>query len=198
MSRYTGPKCRLCRREGVKLFLKGVRCESGKCALTRRQQTPGVHGNVRQRPSIYRDQLREKQRVKRTYGVLERQFRRYFREAQESPGIVGTELLVLLERRLDNVVYRLNLAASRAQARQLAVQAKINVNGKVVDRPSYSVAVGDQIARVGVSKPVREADLPGWLSWSRTSRQGEVKRWPRREDIDPEIKEELIVEFYSR
>jgi len=175
MGRYTGPKCRLCRREGVKLFLKGARCESQKCAMVRHSQVPGQHGKVGRRPSNYFLQLREKQKVKRIYGVLEAQFRKYFRMAEKHPGATGEVLLQFLERRLDNIVCRLGLAPSRAAARQMVRHGRITVDGKKVDRPSYLV-----------------------LTWNKKTNQGKVSRLPEREEIDPTIREQLIVEFYSR
>jgi len=156
MARYTGPKCRLCRREGLKLFLRGTRCESAKCAVTRRETPPGMLSWRRGRLSEYGIQLREKQKVKRYYGVLERQFRRVFAEAVRQPGNTGERLLVLLERRLDNVVLRIGFAPSRAQARQFIVHGHITVNGRRVDRPSFMVKVGDEI---GVRAPERSQKL---------------------------------------
>ncbi|MCG2686058.1 30S ribosomal protein S4 [Candidatus Parcubacteria bacterium] len=199
MGRYTGPKCRLCRREGVKLFLKGTRCESQKCAMVRHSQVPGQHGKVGRRLSNYFLQLREKQKVKRIYGVLEAQFRKYFRMAEKHSGATGAVLLGFLERRLDNVVCRLGLAPSRAAARQAIRHGRITVGGKKVDRPSYLVNAGEIIKATG---PATAADdnreIPAWLIWNKKTREGTVSRLPEREEIDPTIKEQLIVEFYSR
>lgn len=199
MAHYTGPKCKLCRREGVKLFLKGSRCESPKCAKVRRQQAPGQHGNPKRRPSDYGLQLREKQKTKRIYGVLERQFRRYIKEATRFRGETGQFLLQQLERRLDNVVYRLGISLSRAHARQLIRQGKIKVNGKVLTIPSYLVSVGDKIELAdGDSKTLREPGELSWLTWDESESRGEVIAFPKREEIQEPIDEKLIVEFYSR
>jgi len=200
MGRYTGPKCRLCRREGVKLFLKGARCESQKCAMVRHSQVPGQHGKVGRRPSNYFLQLREKQKVKRIYGVLEAQFRKYFRMAEKHPGATGEVLLQFLERRLDNIVCRLGLAPSRAAARQMVRHGRITVDGKKVDRPSYLVGAGETIKATGTAAAVADdrREIPVWLTWNKKTNQGKVSRLPEREEIDPTIREQLIVEFYSR
>jgi len=212
MARYTGPVCKLCRREGQKLFLKGARCYSPKCALERRDYPPGEHGPMarfrRQRPSDYSLQLREKQKVRRIYGVLERQFRRYFREAERMPGLTGENLLILLERRLDNVVYRLGFADSRAQARQLVQHGHFTVNGRRVTIPSLLVRPNDVIAvREGSRKRTyfkERAELldgqkvPGWLQLDPTTLTARVLAAPRREDIDVPVNEQLVVEYYSR
>jgi small subunit ribosomal protein S4 len=211
MARYTDPVCRLCRREGVKLFLKGERCYSPKCAIAKRQVPPGMHGakRARRKPSDFQRQLREKQKVRRIYGVFERQFRRYFRQALKTKGLTGTTLLVLLERRLDNVVYRLGFASSRAQARQLVTHGHFTVNGKKVDIASYAVEPGDVIQVTENSRRLtyfkdlmeqgnRRQMPPKWLAVDMAALSGRVLAMPTREDIDPSINEQLIVEYYSR
>lgn len=211
MARYTDPVCRLCRREGVKLFLKGERCYSPKCAFEKRGVPPGMHGakRARRKPSDFHRQLREKQKVRRIYGVFERQFRRYFRQALKTKGLTGTTLLVLLERRLDNVVYRLGFAASRAQARQLVTHGHFTVNGKKVDIASYQVEPGDVIQVAENSRQLtyfkdlmeqgrRHTMPPKWLAVDMPALSGRVVAMPTREDIDPNINEQLIVEYYSR
>lgn len=212
MARYTGPVCRLCRREGQKLFLKGARCTSPKCSLERRDYPPGQHGQTgrfrRGQPTDYFRQLREKQKVRRVYGVLERQFRRYFQEAQRMPGLTGENLLILLERRLDNVVYRLGFADSRPQARQLVQHGHFTVNGRRVTIPSYLVRPGDRIAvregsrnrtcfkeRAGM---LDEWAVPDWLSLDVDDLSARVLGMPRREHVDIPINEQLVVEYYSR
>ena len=197
---YLGPKCRLCRREGVKLFLKGSRCFSDKCAIIRRQQAPGQHGTYTRRISEYGKQLREKQKVKRIYGVSETQFRNYYEKAERKRGITGELLLQMLERRLDNVIYRLGLAHSRRHARILVGQGKFSLNGKKVNIPSILVSAGDKIALVnekGVPM-VEEREVPNWLKWSKSKKEGTVLRLPERKDVDMDINEQLIIEFYSR
>jgi len=199
MARYTGPKCKLCRREGVKLFLKGSRCLSENCAFSRRPQPPGVHGSSRIRLSDYARGLREKQKAKRIYGVLERQFRRYFIEASRHTGSVGETLLRSLELRLDNVVYLLGMAASRSQARQMLRQRKIKVDGQVVTIPSYSLKESQVISFVDDNNAsVREVSLPSWLDWNKTKKEGIVKQLPTRGQIAENIDEQLIIEHYSR
>ncbi len=198
MARYTGPKCRLCRREGVKLFLKGEKCETEKCPVFRRQQAPGQHGRRRVRSKPYLSQLREKQKVKRIYGVLEKQFRRYIDESFSEPGKSGQQLLTLLERRLDNVLYRLGMGLSRSHARQQLGHGKIKVNDRVVRSPSYQVNKGDIITYVDESPRLREVEEPGWLLWDAKKEEGKVTRLPEEEDLDQEIDTQLIVEFYSR
>ncbi|KXG75697.1 30S ribosomal protein S4 [Fervidicola ferrireducens] len=208
MARYTGPVCRLCRREGIKLYLKGERCYTPKCAIDRRGYAPGQHGQMKRKLSEYGLQLREKQKAKRIYGVLEQQFKIYFEEASRRKGVTGENLLRLLECRLDNVVYRLGFAKSRAQARQLVRHGHIEVNGKKVNIPSYQVKPGDVIA---VREKSRSLDLfkemaelgkgkvmPEWLSVNYDTLTGEVLRYPNREDIDVPIQEHLIVELYSK
>ncbi|HEY65837.1 MAG TPA: 30S ribosomal protein S4 [Caldilineae bacterium] len=211
MARYTGPVCKLCRREGQKLFLKGERCFSPKCAFERRSYPPGMHGpqaRFRRRESDYGLQLREKQKAKRIYGVLERQFRRYFREAQRSKGLTGETLLILLERRLDNVIYRLGLASSRAQARQLVRHGHFEVNGRKTNIPSFLVKEGDVIRvrdrsrRTTYFKEIMERlgerPVPEWLSFDPEALTARVVALPTRDQIDVSLNEQLIVEYYSR
>ena len=209
MARYSGPVCRLCRREGSKLFLKGSRCLSDKCAIERRNYPPGQHGRRRgRRPSDYQVQLREKQKVKRIYGVFERQFRKYFREAAQRRGVTGEDLLIGLERRLDNVVYRTGLALSRAHARQIVRHGHIQVNGGRVDIPSYQTSQGDVIAVASGSKKNVEIKMaaenataverPNWLQADLDSLEGRVVQLPTRADLDIDIQEQLIVELYSK
>lgn len=198
MSRYTGPKCRLCRREQQKLFLKGERCESQKCAITRRQTLPGQHGKQTKRLSEYAIQLREKQKVKRIYGVLEQQFKNYFKEAKRHKGLRGAMVLIQLERRLDNVVYRLGLAVSRAQAREIVIKGKILVNDKKTTFPSYSVKKNDIIKKVSGEKPKQGQKNLDWLIWDAKKSQGKVVDLPKRESITEDINESLIIAFYSR
>ncbi|HBU12098.1 MAG TPA: 30S ribosomal protein S4 [Clostridiales bacterium] len=208
MARYTGPVCRLCRREGAKLFLKGDRCYSQKCAFTMRPTPPGQHGQGRRgKMSEYGTQLREKQKVKRAYGVLESQFRKYFELATKMKGKSGDNLLQLLERRLDNVVFRLGIGDSRAQARQIVMHGHILVNGKKVDIASYIVKDGDVVSVAKRSaqkehfKAVREQGekaAPKWLELNLADLTGKVVALPDRDDIDLTIEEHLIVELYSR
>jgi small subunit ribosomal protein S4 len=206
MARYRGPVEKLSRREGVELFLKGERLAAGKSALERRPYPPGEHGRTRVRQSEYRLQLREKQKAKRYYGVLEKQFRRYFDRALAEQGHPGTNLLVRLERRLDNVVYRLGFATTRAQARQFVTHGHVQVNGAKVDRPSFAVRPGDVITfKSGspVEPVVRRATelggaVPGWLLADHDNLQARVERLPERNDIDAPVNEQLIVELYSK
>lgn len=210
MARYTGPVCRLCRREGSKLYLKGDKCFSDKCSISRRAYAPGQHGQgqARKKVSEYGLQLREKQKARRVYGILEKQFRSYFEKADRMKGITGENLLVLLERRLDNVVFRLGLAASRTQARQLVRHGHFTVNGKRVDIPSYLVKAGEviQVAEASKESPlIKEIaeglatkTVPAWLELSATDQSGKIVRYPTREEIDIPIQEHLIVELYSR
>jgi small subunit ribosomal protein S4 len=211
MARYTGPACKLCRREGEKLFLKGERCLTPKCAIERRNYAPGMHGpqaQYRRKESDYALQLREKQKAKRIYGVVERQFRRYFRVALRRKGMTGVNLLILLERRLDNVVYRLGWATSRTQARQLVQHGHFDVNGRKTNIPSYLVKTGDVIAVRQSSKDtayfkslVKElghSRPPDWLSSDIENLVGQVLNLPTREHIDLTIREQLVVEYYSR
>jgi len=209
MARYIGPVCRLCRREGMKLFLKGERCYTEKCAIEKRNVPPGQHGRGRRAKLVgYGVQLREKQKVKRTYGVLENQFRRYFEAADRQKGITGDLLLQMLERRFDNVIYRLGLATSRAQARQLVRHGHFTVNGKKVDIPSYALRQGDTIAVKASSsenatiahamEEVKGRGVPEWLSFDPGSRSGRVTALPTREQINLPVQEQLIVELYSK
>lgn len=208
MARYTGPSCRLCRREGIKLYLKGERCYTGKCAIDRRSYAPGQHGQARKKISEYGLQLREKQRAKRIYGLLETQFRNYFEKADRMPGITGENLLRLLERRLDNIVYRLGFASSRNEARQLVRHGHFTVNGRRVNIPSFQVRVGDVVAineKSTESPRIKELielapnrGVPAWLERDLNTLSGKVVALPAREDIDVPVQEHLIVELYSR
>ena len=207
MARYIGPVCRLCRREGMKLFLKGERCYTEKCAIEKRNFAPGQHGKTRkQKLAGYGVQLREKQKVKRIYGVLEDQFRRYFEQAERTRGITGETLLQLLERRFDNVIYRLGLATSRPQARQLVRHGHFLINGKKVDIPSYSLRAGDVVTVKAASEKnativhameeVKGRGVPAWLTFDGAS--GKVMSLPTREQINLPVQEQLIVELYSK
>ncbi len=211
MARYKDPVCKLCRREGEKLFLKGERCLTPKCAIERRPYPPGLHGRqaqFRRKVSDYGLQLRAKQKTRRVYGVLERQFRRYFREAERRRGLTGTNLLILLESRLDNVVYRLGFALSRPQARQLVRHGHFEVNGRKVNIPSYLVEPGDVVAVRPISRhkgafkeialDLEHRAVPEWLSRDEETMTGRVLALPDREDVDVTINEQLIVEYYSR
>jgi len=209
MARYTGPVCRLCRREGTKLYLKGERCYTAKCSYDRRGYAPGQHGRARQRFSEYRLQLREKQKVKRLYGVMERPFRNNFKAADRMRGVTGENLLQLLERRLDNAIYRCGWARSRNEARQVVRHGHVQVNGRKVDIPSFTVRAGDQLEIVAGSKNmeiVKEATefqeslglLAPWMDIDIKTAKAEVKRLPEREDITMPIDEYLIVELYSK
>lgn len=206
MARYTGPSCRLCRREGQKLYLKGERCYSDKCAIDRRGYAPGQHGQGRKKVSNYGLQLREKQKAKRFYGLLETQFRAYFEKADKMRGITGENLLRLLELRLDNAVYRMGMATSRKEGRQLVTHGHFTVNGQKVDIPSYLVSVGDVIAVKEKSrssakfKEFAEAavNVPNWVQTNYEKLEGKVISLPTREDVDIPIAEHLIVELYSR
>ena len=206
MAKYINADCRLCRREGAKLFLKGERCTSKKCALERRVGAPGVHPTTRKKPSEYAIQLREKQKVKRAYGLLEKRFRGYYEEAARQKGKTGEVMLSLLERRLDNVCYRLGLGASRAQARQIVNHTHITVNGKKVNIPSYQGKVGDVIAVKEKSTSselfagIKEARVivPKWLEFDATKLTGKVIALPARDDIDLTIAENRIIELYSK
>ncbi len=208
MARYIGPVCRLCRREGMKLFLKGERCYTEKCAIEKRNFAPGQHGKTRKsKLAGYGVQLREKQKVKRIYGVLEDQFRRYFEQADRTRGITGETLLQLLERRLDNVVYRMGFATSRAQARQLVRHGHFLVNGKKVDIPSYSLKAGDTVSVRESSRQnasilhamdeVKGRGVPEWLNLD-GAMGGKVMSVPTREQINLPVQEQLIVELYSK
>jgi len=208
MGRYRDSVCRLCRRETVKLYLKGPRCLTEKCAIDRRNTVPGQHGGARQRLSEYSTQLREKQKLKRIYGLMETQFKRYFLNAEKRKGITGENLLLLLESRLDNVVYRLGFSLSRKQARMLIRQNHFQVNGKPMNIPSYSVTLNDVIEVREKSRsllPVKEAiekrdirTLPEWLDVEVAQFKGTVKGQPKKEGIELPVNEQLVVELYSR
>lgn len=208
MARYTGASCRLCRREGSKLFLKGLRCTADKCAVARRAYSPGQHGKNKSKLSNYGVQLREKQKVKRMYGIFERQFRRYFENASRSKGVTGEQLLQQLERRLDNVVFRCGFAASRAQARQAVRHGMVYVNGRRVNIPSYPVVKDDTLevknkekirkyihANLEMTKDRSDCD---WISVNKDTLKATIQRLPERSDIAIPIKEQLIVELYSK
>ena len=210
MARYTGPSCRLCRREGCKLHLKGERCNSDKCSLNRRAQAPGQHGaaNNRRRVKEYSLQLREKQKAKRYYGILEKQFKNYFEKADRKEGQTGENLLTMIERRLDNVVYRMGMAESRKEARQLVLHGHFTVNGKKVNIPSYEVSTGDVVAlkensrKLGKFKMLIEdinaRTIPAWMDVDKENIVATIKELPKREDIDFPFEEHLIVELYSK
>ncbi len=207
MAKYTGADCRLCRREGCKLFLKGERCLSKKCAIERRNSVPGVHGQARKKQTEYSLQLREKQKVKRAYGLQEKQFHKYYDMAENMrTGIVGENMLSLLERRLDNVVYRMGIGASRAESRQIVSHGHITVNGKSVNIPSYLVKVDDVIAikenkkDLNMFKQLKEVKvvMPKWLEFDAEKLSGKINALPAREDIDLNIQEHLIIELYSK
>jgi len=208
MARYTGASCKLCRREGQKLFLKGERCYTNKCAVDRRPYAPGMHGQQRKKLSEYGIQLREKQKAKRLYGVLESQFRKYYEIAIRKKGITGEILLQILESRLDNVVYRMGFGTSRDESRQLVTHGHFLVNGKRVNIPSYLVRVGDVIEVAENSRKLeRFKDIldvtggkvvPKWLEVDQENMKGRVISLPEREDIDLPIQEHLIVELYSK
>ncbi|MBQ4258120.1 MAG: 30S ribosomal protein S4 [Clostridia bacterium] len=208
MARYTDAVCKLCRREGKKLFLKGARCYTGKCAIERRAYAPGQHGQGRKKASEYGTQLRAKQQTKRYYGVLESQFAKYYEMATKKPGKTGEELLSILETRLDNVVYRCGWASSRAEARQLVVHGHFAVNGKRVDIPSYLTKEGEVVSIMEKSrsldkiKAVIEENsahpIPKWLEVNRDAFEGKIVAAPVREDVDLDVDETLIVELYSK
>ena len=208
MARYTGAVCRLCRREGQKLFLKGERCYTDKCGIERRKYAPGMHGQSRKKLSEYGIQLREKQKARRYYGILESQFEKYFEMAEKQKGVTGENLLTILESRLDNVVYRLGFAMSRPEARQLVTHGHFTVNGKKVNIPSYLISAGDVIAiceKSRSSEKIKEVlektesrIIPKWLDLDRNTLSGKVLALAQRDDIDLEIAEHLIVELYSK
>ena len=208
MARYTGPACKLCRREGKKLYLKGERCTSGKCALERRNTAPGQHGAAKKKMGEYGIQLREKQSTRRYYGVLEKQFKNYYEEAARKEGMTGENLLILLERRLDNTVYRMGLAESHKEARQLVLHAHFTLNGKKVNIPSILVKPGDVIsvkessrdsAKIkALAEALESKNAPKWLDVDKTNLQAKVVSFPAREDIDFDFNEQLIVELYSK
>lgn len=208
MARYTGPACKLCRREGQKLFLKGERCYSGKCSVAQRAYAPGQHGQGRKKTSEYGLQLRAKQRARRFYGVLESQFHHYFEMAERKPGVTGTNLLRILESRLDNVVYRVGFASSRAEARQLVTHGHYEVNGKRVNIPSYLLRAGDVVKVCAKSadtekmKAVFEANsgrpVPQWIDVNAEAHEAKILNLPERDQIEAPVEEQLIVEFYSK
>ncbi|NIQ96616.1 MAG: 30S ribosomal protein S4 [Desulfuromonadales bacterium] len=209
MAKYNGPVCRLCRRENMKLFLKGDRCYTDKCAVERRNYAPGQHGQGRSKVSDFGGQLREKQRVKRTYGLMEKQFRSYFQKADRMKGVTGENLLVLLERRLDSIVYRLGFGTSRTEARQLIRHSHFTVNGRKVNIPSYLVRPDDvvelreksrKVARVNEAlEGAARRGIPSWLELDRDAYKGVVKGVPIREELTtPVFQEQLIVELYSK
>ena len=208
MARYRGSVCRLCRGEGIKLFLKGDRCYSDKCAFERRGYAPGEHGQLRRKKSDYGVQLREKQKLKRMAGLLEKQFRSYFEKADRQKGVTGTNLLLLLERRMDNMVYRMGFANSRTEARQLVRHNHFLVNGKKVNIPSYLVKVGDAIqvkeksrkvtSILDAVETVARRGVPQWLEVDKDNYVGTVKALPTREELTMPIQEQLVVEFYSK
>ena len=204
MARYTEAVCRLCRREGEKLFLKGQRCYTGKCAIARRSFAPGQHGQGRKKVSEYGTQLREKQKTKRFYGVLEGQFRKTYEHAERMKGKTGENLLKLLELRFDNIVYRLGLGRSRAEARQLVTHGHFTINGKKADIPSMLLKAGDVIAVCEASRKSPKFQelggraVPAWLSFNAETLSGSLVQAPARGDVDIEVKETLIVELYSK
>ena len=207
MARYTDAVCRLCRREGLKLFLKGSRCFTEKCAIERRNYPPGQHGLGRSKQSAYGHQLREKQKAKRIYGLLEGQFRRYFARAERDKGITGENLLRLLERRLDNAVFRLGFAASRSEARQMVGHGHVQVNGRTASIPSLLLKVGDHVQlkptsslqeRVAENLSAGRGRVPQWLELQTAEKRGTVRGLPLRDDIQVLVQEQLIVELYSK
>jgi small subunit ribosomal protein S4 len=208
VARYTGSVCKLCRREGLKLFLKGDRCFSPKCAIEKRNYPPGEHGQRRVKVTDYGLQLREKQKMKRIYSILERQFQNYFRVAERQKGVTGENLLRLLERRLDNVAYRLGFASSRVEARQIVRHGHILVNGRRVDIPSYLVRPGDQVQVAERSRElhaikaalegVKKREIPAWLELDPQAMRGVVRAIPAREDIVIPVQEQLVVALYSK
>jgi len=209
MARYLGPVCKLCRREGGKLYLKGDRCFTEKCAISRRPYPPGQHGQGRQKLSEYGLRLREKQKMRRIYGLLEKQFSAYYADASALRGPTGEEMIGLIERRLDNVVYRLGFASSRRQARQLVRHGHLLINGKRVDIPSFSVTPGDKIEVESASQKIAYVSAalasaagrptPGWLEVDRDKFIGSIKSMPIRDELnEPTIREQYVVEYYSR
>ena len=208
MARYVGPACKLCRREGVKLYLKGERCMTGKCAIDRRGTAPGQHGAGNKKMREYGRQLREKQKTKRYYGILEKQFYNYFVEAERKEGMTGENLLTLIERRLDNVVYRMGMGESRKEARQIVLHEHIEVNGKKVNIPSLIVKAGDVITVrenfrgsekcKALAESLKDKTAPKWLEVNKDNLTAKVVALPAREDIDFPFEEQLIVELYSK
>ena len=208
MANYRGPVCRICRREGVKLFLKGTRCMTDKCAIERRSYPPGQHGQSRSRATDYSMQLREKQKLRRMYGIQERQFRGIFKRAERQAGVTGENLLALLERRLDNVVYRSGLALSRKQARQFVTHGHILVNGRKTDIPSYTTGVGDviqvrprslELLAIKAAVDVTESwPMVTWIDCDRAALKGTIRALPAKDDIGAPVNEQVVVELYSR
>jgi small subunit ribosomal protein S4 len=208
LARYRESVCRLCRREGLKIFLKGDRCYSEKCAIERRGYAPGEHGQMRKKPSDYGVQLREKQKLKRMYALLEKQFRGYFERADKQKGITGTNLLIFLERRLDNTIFRMGFANSRSEARQLVRHKHFTVNGKTVNIPSYLIKIGNEIQVREKSRKVEKIleamdtvarrGVPQWLEVDKENFKGALKTLPTREELTMPIQEQLIVELYSK
>ena len=206
MAKYTGADCKICRREGCKLFLKGERCLTKKCAFERRPNVPGVHGAARKKITEYGLQLREKQKVRRAYGLQEKQFRSYYEKANTMRGKVGENMLSLLERRLDNVVYRMGIGASRAESRQIVNHGHITVNGKTVNIPSYIIKVDDVVSikenkrELQMFKDLKDVKvvMPKWLEFDSSKLTGKINALPTREDIDMNIQEHLIIELYSK
>jgi small subunit ribosomal protein S4 len=208
LARYRGSSCRLCRSEGIKLFLKGDRCYSDKCAFERRGYAPGEHGQMRRKKSDYGIQLREKQKLKRMFGLLEKQFQGYFEKGDRQKGVSGTNLLLLLEKRLDNMIYRIGFANSRNEARQLVRHSHFLVNGSKVNIPSYQVKVGDEIQvreksrKIGsileAMDTVARRGIPQWIEFDKNSFKGTLKALPSREELAMPVQEQLVVEFYSK
>jgi len=208
MAKYTGPLCRICRREGEKLFLKGDRCYTDKCGVERRKYAPGLHGQSKKKLSDYGVQLREKQKVKNSYSVLERQFKKYFYMAERMKGITGSNLLQLLERRFDNVVYRLGFASNRRQARQLIGHGHFTINGRRITIPSYLVRIGDIISPVEGSRELaiiqesaqkaEHRGFPAWVEMDVNNLRGKILHFPTREEVPLPVQEQLIVELYSK
>ena len=206
MSRYTGPVCKICRREGSKLFARGEKCYTEKCEVEKRNYPPGVHVETRGKMTEYGIRLREKQKVKRMYGLTENQFKRFFVMAEKASGVTGTNLLVFLERRLDNMVYRIGFAVSRKEARQMVTHAHVTVNGKTVNIPSYLIKEGDEIgirhkglvAVQNALESVVRRGVPSWIEVDKEQMTGKIRLLPARDDITVPIKEQLIVEYYSR
>ena len=208
MARYTGPVCRLCRREGTKLYLKGERCTSGKCALDRRNTAPGQHGAANKKMREYGLQMREKQKTRRYYGVLEKQFVNYYEEAARKDGMTGENLICMLERRMDNVVYRMGFASSHKEARQLVLHGHFTLNGKKVNIPSLIVKAGDVVAVKessrdsvkfkALAEAAADATAPKWLEVKADAMTAKVLTLPAREDVDFDFNEQLIVELYSK
>jgi len=206
LSRYTGPVCKICRREGMKLFARGEKCYTEKCEVEKRNYPPGVHVETRGKMTEYGIRLREKQKVKRMYGLTENQFKRFFVMAEKASGVTGTNLLVFLERRLDNMVYRIGFAVSRKEARQMVTHAHVMVNGKMVNIPSYLIREGDEIgirhkglvAVQNALESVVRRGVPSWIEVDKEKMSGKIRLLPARDDITVPIKEQLIVEYYSR